>query len=522
MTTPRLGRSGPPSEALNLRGDVQVRLGHVDGDGGLKELDARLLFLGPRAGRLEAAYARAATVFSSQADPAALHRALDSDPVIREFYVATDGDDGPSIVMRQQVFAEPGPSDAFNLRLTMKGGRQVYTCPIPLDRLPALGTLCGLLGRSLAEAELRALLLAKLDGDAAAWAQGVLAGMVDSGVVTRHERRASRLGSRSPLPRVDFLGHASVLFRTATTAVVVDPFVRPDAGGVLRGSDLTGIPLAAVCCSHAHWDHCNPATLLLVDKDVPVIVPRVARPSVFNPPVESVVRSLGFTEVRAVGPGEPVAIGDVEVVPVPFHGEQDEPGVEIDHFTYVIRTANFSLYGGADCYRDSFGDMEPVMADVARRYSPDVAFLPISEVKASYRDGGVSGFCRFLDRERLGQTFQYTSGPEDSARWAELLGSPLVVPYAGFALGRWEYPDALAAFRRALQSRGLEGRLQPLRPLDSVTQADLTESTASRLRSQVRLGAASAAVLATKHGRRGWRRVRRLVEGGPAPTPQRH
>jgi hypothetical protein len=43
---------------------------------------------------------------------------------------------------------------------------------------------------------------------------------------------------------------------------------------------------------------------------------------------------------------------------VPFHGEQDEPGAEIDHCTYVYRTPGLTLYGGVDAYRDTFADMQ--------------------------------------------------------------------------------------------------------------------------------------------------------------------
>ena len=54
---------------------------------------------------------------------------------------------------------------------------------------------------------------------------------------------------------------------------------------------------------------------------------------------------------------------------MPFHGEQDEPGAEIDHYTYVFKTEGLSLYGGVDAFRDTFGEMPAALARVREEHS---------------------------------------------------------------------------------------------------------------------------------------------------------
>jgi hypothetical protein len=83
---------------------------------------------------------------------------------------------------------------------------------------------------------------------------------------------------------------------------------------------------------------------------------------------------------------------------VPFHGEQDEPGAEIDHYTYVYTAPGFTIYGGVDAYRDSFGDMDGMLRRVRDKHHPSVAFLPISRMTYRYEWGGVNGFCRWTPR----------------------------------------------------------------------------------------------------------------------------
>jgi L-ascorbate metabolism protein UlaG (beta-lactamase superfamily) len=228
-----------------------------------------------------------------------------------------------------------------------------------------------------------------------------------------------------------------------------------------------------VVLSHSHWDHCNLQTLTLLDRGTAVVVPHVRKPTAFNPPIVPALRTLGFRDIREVEMWSPVRVADIEIVPVPFFGEQDEPGAEIDHFTYVIRTDGLCIYGGVDTFRDSFGEMGPVLDEVRERCLPDLAFLPVSKMIYEYRHGGVNGFCRTITPELLDKRFQYTASPEDAASWAARLGVRWAVPYAAFCIDRWEpfpaFGDVVGAFDRA----GLSRVLLPMRPLDAISVHEL-------------------------------------------------
>src|SRR5262249_44150338 len=156
------------------------------------------------------------------------------------------------------------------------------------------------------------------------------------------------------------------------------------------------LDLTAICCTHSHWDHCDVGTLLRFDKGTPVIIPRVHEPTAFNPPIVPMLQMLGFQDIREVEPWDQIQLGDVEMILVPFHGEQDEPGAVIDHYTYVFRAPELTLYGGVDSYRDTSADMHEALERVRHQWPPNVVFLPISRMVYEYRYGGVNGFCRYV------------------------------------------------------------------------------------------------------------------------------
>jgi L-ascorbate metabolism protein UlaG (beta-lactamase superfamily) len=222
--------------------------------------------------------------------------------------------------------------------------------------------------------------------------------------------------------------------------------------------------------------------LLWVAKNVPVFVPKERQPSALNPPMAAALRRFGFTDVREVEPWASYRVDDLEIVPVPFYGEQDEPDSDRDHYTYILKTPGLCLYGGVDCYRDTYGDMRPVLERVGRLYHPDVVFLPVTKWICHYKFGGVNGFCRYLDQDLFEQSFQYVAGPEDAADWSLLLAAPVVIPYATFTFSSWRATPETAQFRSALARRGIGGRYFPMKPLDSLAASDLGDGLRWRSR----------------------------------------
>ena len=161
---------------------------------------------------------------------------------------------------------------------------------------------------------------------------------------------------------------------------------------------------------------------------------------------------------------------------VPFHGEQDEPGAEIDHYTYVFQSDGMSVYGGVDAFRDTHGEMREALTRVREEYRPTVAFLPISRMVYTYRNGGVNGFCRYMDTLLLDQSFQYTAGPAEATEWVRELGVSTVVPYATFTFSPRATPGEVAEFAQALDRAGLGPHLLPLATLSAVEPGDLDGS----------------------------------------------
>ena len=471
-------------DTLSLSAGTQLGLVYLDADDDLVSqiVHCQLLFAGARLWPLSLAYQEIIRRFSEHQDPEELRLALTASSSVAEFYEIGGTQDEPSILLHDEIFREQGDLDGLNLGLRVTRGDRCLERELPLGRFGALGALCSLLRGTHSRHDARSTLAAQLSPADAAWASKLLTDLLRGGFVRAAPRRPGPLTRPRPGPHVTFLGHSSLLFRSARSSVLIDPFLPSAVRDLPRPVfDAPKLDLGAICCSHSHWDHCNLSTLMLFDKRTPVIVPRVDKPTLFNPPIVENLRRLGFTDVREANLWEPIRIDDIEIVPTPFYGEQDEPGAEIDHFTYVVRTPGLSLYGGVDCFNDTYGEMDAVMAEVRRRYAPDIAFLPISKMVYSYRWGGNNSFCRYLDRRLVDQFFEYTGGPEDAAAWTETLQPKVVVPYATFTLQRWATPESVVAFGRALDARGLGDRLHPLRPLDSLDASDL-EGPEARLR----------------------------------------
>ncbi|HEV7989461.1 MAG TPA: MBL fold metallo-hydrolase [Candidatus Binataceae bacterium] len=448
-------------------------------------VDCIMMFAGPHLEQILAAYEEAVRLFSEIRDPAELLKRLQASADVQKVYESGVSDGKVSIVMRDAMFRQPGQLERLEFKLRILAGKKrTFFYPVPLARFGALGNLFPLLLGHYDESAIEARLRARLASDDAQWSLELLAFLKSEGCL------APTLASDEPppppswtaRPGVTLLSHSSLLVQSERSAVLIDPVVWQAMGHAQRTFDILRTPLGAICCSHSHWDHCHFQTLLWLDKDVPILIPQVREPSVLNPPMADAVRRLGFTDVREVKEWVPVRIDDIEIIPIPFRGEQDELDFEMDHYTYVVRTAGLSLYGGVDCYRSTNGDMRPVVERVGQTYRPDVALLPVSKWICHYKTGGVNAFCRYLDQEMLEQSFQYTAGPEDAADWAVLLGAPTVVPYATFTFVRGKVPPEVAQFAEELRRRGIGQRFYPMRPLDSLAVTYLGDGLRARSR----------------------------------------
>ena len=438
------------------------------------DVDCRLLFMGDRYRQLLRTYPEVIHRLSRPAGPAAIAEYLAESAEIRQFYDIEEDGERVGVVMRDEIFRQPASLEGLPFELSITGGSHPIHYPLPLERFAAVGELLPLLAGDKTQDEVAEGLRRQLCGDALAWAERLLSQLEADGLLERARHNEPNYFLRSSRrPRTTFIAHTSLLLQSHATAVLVDPLLRGQLGLSSRGFDAARLELGAICCSHSHWDHCDVASLLLIDKRIPVIVPKVKRPTIFNPPIVPMLKLIGFEDIREAELWRPIRIKDIEIVPVPFHGEQDEPDAEIDHYTYVLRTEGLSLYGGVDAYQDTFGDMRSVLNWVRREYQPTLAFFPVSRMTYAYADGGVNGFCRRVDTNLINTKFQYTAGPDVAAEWVRLLDARWIVPYATFTFKKTTASMTVCEFADEMARAGFANRLVALRPLDSLEPMDL-------------------------------------------------
>ena len=491
------------------------------------DVDCRLLFIGDRYRQLIRAYEEAMFRLARPkplAERAAFLKASDD---VRQFYEITESDDRVALTMRDAIFREQAPLDELDVSILASRNKTEVVVPIELGQLKAVGALVPLLNGDQSEPAIEAALDAQLTGPPRAWTAGLMSKWRAAGFLETTDARPNPLLEAKDRPRVTFMGHTSIMIQSETTTVLTDPLYRVPLGVPPQAFDTTRLKLDAICCSHSHWDHLDLATLLRFDKRTPIVISRVRRPTAFNPPMKPALECLGFSDIREIDVWETIRIGDIEMAAVPFHGEQDEPGVEIDHYTYVFRAGGLCLYGGVDSYRDTFGEMVPALERVRREWAPNLAFLPISKMTYAWKFGGVNGFCRHVDTTLLDQEFQYTAGTEQAVEWARLLGVKRLVPYATFNFTPFDVPPESQELDAALRAAGLHDMLLPLRPFDSAGLADLTDASQPAMKRQYLLTVLRAGVAAKRIDRRlssniGYKLVKRALRGSVRSTAHHH
>jgi len=158
--------------------------------------------------------------------------------------------------------------------------------------------------------------------------------------------------------QVRWIGHASAVVSIGGEKVLIDPL------GRRRCREVEGY--SAVLITHSHVDHLNRWTLKALDRAAKLLVPKGAA---------SVVRDLGFSEVREVEPGDQLAVGGLDIVCVPTKHDSGRwrKGDSPLCTGYVVAKAGVQVHHAGDVDMSTY----EVFEDIGRAFSLDATLLPI-------------------------------------------------------------------------------------------------------------------------------------------------
>jgi len=271
--------------------------------------------------------------------------------------------------------------------------------------------------------------------------------LFESEIIVEQERP---LPNFAPLDKTGVfrLQHASLLYRTQMSGILVDPHLHSSYSPVLKHDiyrDHLHGKVDAILISHFHEDHWFLSTLLMFPRDTPIVVPKVPRPTIICGNMERLLHDSGFTNVMALDwYSAPVTFGDIEVYVLPFYGEQPlrfdnpkHPDLRNWGNTYVIRCAEFTSWFLIDSGSDSRGSMIDVATYVRRRFGA-VDFLlsnlrPFRIASPLYINGGLNWLTLSPDQIRaFGAIKEHciTLGPAGVAEICHLVAARYYLPYA--------------------------------------------------------------------------------------------
>lgn len=181
--------------------------------------------------------------------------------------------------------------------------------------------------------------------------------MADGAVLARH--------TDAPLDRIVFLGHSTALIEVDGVRVLTDPLLRGRVAHLRRQVPLPQEAVFAdpdaVLISHMHHDHLDPASLRLLGRDTPLIVPVGAA---------AWLHRRGFLAVSELGVGDVARVGRLRVTAVEAHHDGRRlGGPRAPALGYLIA-------GGRVVY--FAGDTERFAGMANFSPSPEVALVPVA------------------------------------------------------------------------------------------------------------------------------------------------
>ena len=173
-----------------------------------------------------------------------------------------------------------------------------------------------------------------------------------------------RAAFAGPGARVRYFGHAALLVEGDGRAVLVDPTLGYAHGQGMPRYSFADLParIDAVLITHGHADHLSIEALLQLRHRVDQVIVARSGTRVVDPSLESMLRVIGFANVRAVDEMDEVRLGPDQVITaLPFLGEHGDLDIRAKS-TYAIRLGGATVVAAADA-----AGMEPRVYELARR-----------------------------------------------------------------------------------------------------------------------------------------------------------
>lgn len=211
--------------------------------------------------------------------------------------------------------------------------------------------------------------------------------------------------------QITYLGHACILVRTATTSLLMDPWLVDPAycnswfhyPPLVQGIEDVA-PVDYVWCSHDHPDHFDRKTLAKLPRTQKCLIADFT-----SKELERKFRKEGFQDLRVLPFGEAVRLSaDLTVTLLRSDLVWEDSAI-------LVQSGGVTLFNMNDC---KLGD--DLLREVGERYRPDLVFVPFSgaihfptcyayskarraELTAPRRKKHLDGFvhrCRLLQAKR--------------------------------------------------------------------------------------------------------------------------
>lgn len=258
-------------------------------------------------------------------------------------------------------------------------------------------------------------------------------------------------------PGIFRLQHASLLYRTETTGVLVDPHLHSNYGIPTIKNDITRAQLEgnvdAILISHSHYDHWHYPSLMMFAPETLIIVPKVPRGTIVCEDMEARLISLGFTNVLAVDwDSEPILVGDIEINVLPFYGEQPlvpeynelkHPDLRNWGNTYLINTEYYKSWFLIDAGSEPQNSMTHVAEAVKQKFGPidsivsNFQSLSYNSIGTNLSAWGIDIVGNLLSNPQIFSVtnkteggYVATLGPKGVAEISSIVDAKVCMPYA--------------------------------------------------------------------------------------------